>query len=131
LLTDPHKRAQFERTHKFSDDPRVTRTGAFLRRTSLDELPQLINVLSGAISLVGPRPVTREELPRYGGGVAALLNLRPGLTGYWQIMGRSETTYAERVRLDMAYVTSWSLKSDLSILAKTFGRAVLSRHGAV
>jgi exopolysaccharide biosynthesis polyprenyl glycosylphosphotransferase len=131
LMTDPHLRAEFEQSHKLASDPRVTSVGAFLRRTSLDELPQLINVLKGDISLVGPRPITREELPRYGRGAHALLNLKPGLTGYWQISGRSDTSYEERVRLDMAYVSSWSLKGDLKILAKTFGKVFVVRQGAV
>jgi len=131
LMADPERAAEFERSHKFSDDPRVTRIGKVLRRTSLDELPQLVNVLKGDISLVGPRPVTREELARYGIGADALLNARPGLTGYWQICGRSDTSYAERVRLDLAYVTSWSLGSDLMILGKTFGKALIAKQGAL
>ena len=131
LMADPERRAEFERNYKLAEDPRVTRFGAVLRRTSLDELPQLLNILRGDISLVGPRPVTREELSRYGGDADALLNLRPGLTGYWQISGRSVTSYSERVRLDMAYVTGWSLSTDLVILAKSFGKVVLARHGAV
>jgi len=107
----------------------VTRFGVFLRQSSLDELPQLINVLKGDISLVGPRPIVRDELSRYGRHASALLDVRPGVTGYWQINGRSQIDYGERVRLDMAYVRSWSLKLDLLILAKTV-RVLASRVGA-
>jgi exopolysaccharide biosynthesis polyprenyl glycosylphosphotransferase len=130
LMADPALRAEFETNYKLQHDPRVTKVGAFLRRTSIDELPQLLNVLRGDLSLVGPRPVTAEELPRYGGGSATLLDVKPGLTGFWQISGRSQTTYDERVRLDLAYVTSWSLKSDVSILVKTFRKVFLHRQGA-
>jgi exopolysaccharide biosynthesis polyprenyl glycosylphosphotransferase len=130
LMADPDLRQEFETNFKLARDPRVTRIGAFLRRTSIDELPQLLNVLRGDLSLVGPRPVTTEELPRYGGESTTLLNAKPGLTGFWQISGRSDTSYEERVRLDLAYVTSWSLKSDLSILVKTFRKVFLHRHGA-
>ena len=129
LLADPLRRAQFEAHQKLENDPRITRYGAVLRRRSLDELPQLVNVFRGQLSLVGPRPVTKEELDRYGSGVEALLNLRPGITGWWQINGRSDLSYTERVRLDMAYVGSWSLGLDLRIFAKTF-RAVVRPRGA-
>jgi exopolysaccharide biosynthesis polyprenyl glycosylphosphotransferase len=130
LMADPELRQEFETNFKLERDPRVTRIGAFLRRTSIDELPQLLNVLRGDLSLVGPRPVTEEELPRYGGESTTLLNAKPGLTGFWQISGRSDTTYDERVRLDLAYVTGWSLKSDMSILVKTFRKVFLHRQGA-
>lgn len=129
LLEDPEARAEFERTYKLADDPRVTRCGSFLRRTSLDELPQLVNVLLGHMSLVGPRPVTQDELARYGADVNALLSFRPGVTGYWQINGRSRTQYEERVRLDIAYIRGWSLKLDLSILGKTVW-VLVKGHGA-
>jgi len=112
-------REQHERSNKLDPDPRVTRIGRFLRVTSLDELPQLLNVLRGELSLVGPRPVTVAELARYGEDVPQLLSVRPGLTGYWQISGRSALGYDERVRLDLAYVSSWSLKLDLQIMVKT------------
>jgi len=112
-------REQYERTHKLDPDPRVTRIGRVLRVTSLDELPQLWNVVRGDLSLVGPRPITAPELARYGEYAADLLSVRPGLTGYWQVSGRSALGYAERVRLDLAYVKSWSLKLDFLILLRT------------
>ena len=123
-------REQYERTHKLDPDPRVTRIGRLLRASSLDELPQLFNVIRGDLSLVGPRPVTAAELERYGEDVPQLLSVRPGLTGYWQINGRSALRYDERVRLDLAYVSSWSLKLDLQILVKTT-TLLTARAGAV
>jgi exopolysaccharide biosynthesis polyprenyl glycosylphosphotransferase len=119
LMNDPERRAEFEATQKLETDPRVTRLGHVLRRFSVDELPQLVNVLRGDISLVGPRPITAEELNRYGDKVEQLLGLRPGLTGYWQINGRSRLSYEDRVRLDISYCNNWSLGLDLTILAKT------------
>jgi exopolysaccharide biosynthesis polyprenyl glycosylphosphotransferase len=127
LLADPAAREEFERTQKLLDDPRVTTYGRFLRRTSLDELPQLWNVLKGDMSLVGPRPVTTAELDRYGAQVDALLSFRPGVTGYWQVNGRSRTDYEERVRLDIAYVRGWSLKLDVAIMGKTAWTLVKGR----
>jgi exopolysaccharide biosynthesis polyprenyl glycosylphosphotransferase len=119
LEQDEKLRHDYERTHKLETDPRVTRVGCFLRATSLDELPQLLNVIRGELSLVGPRPVTEPELSRYGEHVTELLSVRPGLTGYWQISGRSALGYDERVRLDLAYVKAWSLGLDLRILLKS------------
>ena len=110
-------------------DPRVTKLGEFLRRTSLDELPQLINVLRGEMSLVGPRPVVLPELQNYGAWTRVLLGVRPGVTGHWQINGRSSVRYPERAHLDLQYITRWSLWLDLRILALTVP-AVLRRHGA-
>jgi exopolysaccharide biosynthesis polyprenyl glycosylphosphotransferase len=129
ILEDPAAREEFERTQKLEDDPRVTKFGKFLRKTSLDELPQLVNVLRGEMSIVGPRPVTLAELARYGGEVVTLLSFRPGVTGYWQIHGRSRNVYEERVRLDIAYVRGWSLKLDLAVIGKT-AWALLKGHGA-
>jgi len=129
LMADPTLQQEFEASYKLQDDPRVTRFGAFLRRTSIDELPQLINVLVGDLSLVGPRPVTIEEIDRYGASGRELLNVKPGITGYWQINGRSDLDYSDRVRLDLAYVGDWSLGLDLSILGKTI-RSVATGIGA-
>jgi exopolysaccharide biosynthesis polyprenyl glycosylphosphotransferase len=129
LMADEERQREFELTYKLRDDPRVTRVGRWLRSTSLDELPQLLNVLRGDMSLVGPRPITEAEIARYGSKASAILAVKPGITGYWQINGRSGLDYDDRVRLDSAYVGSWSLKLDLKILAKTL-RALLSRKGA-
>nr|WP_111298313.1 sugar transferase [Paracoccus saliphilus] len=114
---------------KLSDDPRVTPIGRVLRKLSLDELPQLLNVLSGEMSLVGPRPVVQDELAFYGRTARFYLASRPGLTGLWQVSGRSDTTYAERVRLDRHYVSRWNLLSDIRIIARTVP-ALLSSEGA-
>lgn len=130
LASDPEARAEWEATQKLKNDPRITRIGRFLRATSLDELPQLINVLMGQMSLVGPRPVIQSELDRfYGAAAAHYMSVRPGLTGLWQISGRSDTSYAQRVALDVAYVARPSLWQDVVILLRT-PMAVLSRRGA-
>jgi lipopolysaccharide/colanic/teichoic acid biosynthesis glycosyltransferase len=130
LAADPAAREEWETTRKLKRDPRITRIGRFLRATSLDELPQLINVLRGEMAVVGPRPVTQSELDRYYGAAAAhYLTVRPGITGLWQVSGRSETSYDQRVALDVAYVSQPSLLADIRILLKT-PVAVLSRRGA-
>jgi exopolysaccharide production protein ExoY len=129
LEKDPDLRAEWIRDHKLRNDPRVTRLGRFLRRTSLDELPQLLNVLSGEMSLVGPRPVVREELLRYGRSVGTYLAAKPGITGLWQVTGRNDTDYRRRVVLDTYYVRNQNLLLDLYILAKTTG-VVLGGNGA-
>ena len=130
LAHDPAAKAEWEATRKLRRDPRVTRIGEFLRKTSLDELPQLINVLRGEMSLVGPRPVQQAELERfYGAAAAHYISVRPGITGLWQVSGRSSTSYATRVALDVAYVARPSLWQDLKILLQT-PAAVLSRKGA-
>ena len=121
--------AEWVRDHKLRHDPRVTQLGRFLRRTSLDELPQLVNVLRGEMSLVGPRPVVREELLRYGKNVETYLAARPGITGLWQVTGRNDTDYRRRVVLDTYYVRNQNLFLDLYILAKTTG-VVLGGNGA-
>ena len=110
-------------------DPRLTSLGRFLRKTSLDELPQLFNVLAGHMSLVGPRPVVPDELAKYGEFSPLYLRVRPGMTGAWQASGRSELTYAERVRLDAEYVVSWTIRRDLALLMRTVP-AVIGRRGA-
>ena len=112
-------RAEWDATHKLTHDPRVTPLGRVLRKTSLDELPQLINVLRGEMSLVGPRPIVEAEVEKYGDAAAAYFAVRPGLTGAWQISGRSDTTYAERVRLDQQYVESRSFAGDIVIILRT------------
>ncbi|MEY4794652.1 MAG: hypothetical protein RL724_1588 [Pseudomonadota bacterium] len=130
LANDPAARAEWDATRKLKNDPRITRIGRFLRSTSLDELPQLINVLRGEMSLVGPRPVQEAEIDRYYGASAAhYMAVRPGITGLWQVSGRSETSYESRVALDVAYVSRPSLLADIAILLRT-PVAVLSRRGA-
>jgi len=130
LASNPAARAEWEATRKLKNDPRITRIGRFLRSTSLDELPQLINVLRGEMSLVGPRPVQEAEIDRYYGASAAhYMAVRPGITGLWQVSGRSETSYESRVALDVAYVSRPSMIADLAILFRT-PFAVLSRRGA-
>jgi exopolysaccharide production protein ExoY len=129
LERDPHARAEWEATAKLRNDPRVTPLGRVLRRTSLDELPQLFNVMVGEMSLVGPRPVVAAELSRYGAAAEDYLAARPGLTGLWQISGRSDTGYDERVALDSAYVRGWSLLQDIRIMLKTVP-VVLKTGGA-
>ena len=129
LRKHPEFREEWERDWKLRNDPRITRVGKFLRRTSLDELPQLWNVLKGEMSLVGPRPVVREELVKYGEKGAYYLKVRPGMTGLWQVSGRSDTSYAERVELDVYYVRNWSIWLDIYILARTVW-VVLKGRGA-
>jgi undecaprenyl-phosphate galactose phosphotransferase len=129
LSTDSIARAEWERDFKLKRDPRITRIGHFLRRTSLDELPQLWNVLKGDMSLVGPRPIVTAELERYGNQVEYYLEAKPGITGLWQISGRNDTTYETRVYLDAWYVKNWSLFNDIVILFRTVG-VILNRDGA-
>ena len=112
-----------------TDDPRITRPGRFLRRFSLDELAQLFNVLRGDMSLVGPRPPLPSEVAAYDDDVARRLHVRPGMTGLWQVSGRSDLSWDEAIRLDLYYVDNWSMLQDLAILARTAG-AVLSSRGA-
>ena len=119
LEADPAARMEWEATRKLRKDPRISVAGEILRRSSLDELPQLINVVRGEMSLVGPRPVTAEELPRYGEHVATYLAARPGLTGQWQTSGRNDVSYQTRVSLDVHYVRTWSHWRDFLIMVKT------------
>lgn len=119
LATDPVRRAEWEKDRKFTDDPRVTKFGKILRKTSLDELPQLWNIFIGEMSFVGPRPVTEPELVRYGKYADYVLSVKPGLSGMWQISGRSDTGYEERITLDTYYIQNWSVWLDLWILIKT------------
>jgi Undecaprenyl-phosphate galactose phosphotransferase WbaP len=112
---------EFRNDFKLRNDPRITRLGRFLRRSSLDELPQFLNVLRGEMSLVGPRPIVRQELPRYGDRMEEVLAVRPGLTGLWQVSGRNNLSYDERVALDLRYARHRSVWLDLSIIARTIG----------
>lgn len=121
--------AEFERNFKLKIDPRVTHVGSLLRRISLDELPQLFNVLMGQMSLVGPRMFTTAELDKYGAYKELVLSVKPGLTGYWQVNGRQNVSYEERVQMDVYYVRNWSLLLDLKILFLTPFK-VLQREGA-
>ena len=130
LATDAAAAAEWADTHKLRNDPRITRVGRFLRATSLDELPQLLNVLRLEMSLVGPRPIVRAEISQYGEDIAYYYETRPGLTGLWQVSGRSDTSYAHRVHLDTWYAKNWTVWHDVAILAKTVP-AVLKREGAV
>ncbi|MDG2615177.1 undecaprenyl-phosphate galactose phosphotransferase WbaP [Thermoleptolyngbya sichuanensis XZ-Cy5] len=129
LEAHPKLRRSWERDHKLRRDPRVTRVGRFLRQTSLDELPQLWNILRGEMSLVGPRPIVDEEIPRYGDKFALYTKVTPGLTGLWQVSGRNNLSYKERVNLDAYYVRNWSVWLDLYILMRTVW-VVLSGEGA-
>ncbi len=124
LAADPELRDAFTKDFKLKSDPRVTRVGAWLRKYSLDELPQLVNVLKGQMSLVGPRMITAQELSKYGPYQELLLSVKPGLTGYWQIQGRQDVSYEERVRMDVQYITRWSLGLDFTILLKTPSRVI-------
>ncbi|MDO4921916.1 MAG: undecaprenyl-phosphate galactose phosphotransferase WbaP [Phascolarctobacterium sp.] len=129
LAENPAAREEWERDFKLKDDPRVTPIGKILRKTSLDELPQIFNVLRGEMSLVGPRPIIAEELARYGEYVGDYLMVKPGITGMWQVSGRSDIEYSERVQLDSWYVRNWSMWLDFMLLFKTFA-VVLGRKGA-
>ena len=129
LKSDPEALREWQETQKLTNDPRITRIGKFIRSTSLDELPQLWNIFKGDMSLVGPRPIIREEIARYGCYYAHYKSVRPGLTGLWQVSGRSNTSYANRVELDTSYVTNMSFIGDIQILLKTV-KVVLKREGA-
>ena len=129
LASDPAAAAEWAASRKLAHDPRITRVGRLLRRTSLDELPQLINVLRGQMSLVGPRPIVEAEIAHYGAAIELYYRIKPGITGLWQVNGRSSTSYPRRVEMDTLYVKNWALCHDITILARTVS-AVLSRRGA-
>jgi exopolysaccharide production protein ExoY len=129
LASDPQARAEWEADHKLRRDPRVTRLGAFLRRSSLDELPQLFNVLRGEMSLVGPRPIVEAEVAKYGRRFRQYCAVKPGITGLWQVSGRNDTSYRTRVALDCVYAARRSAWLDFKVLACTIP-AVLSRRGS-
>jgi lipopolysaccharide/colanic/teichoic acid biosynthesis glycosyltransferase len=129
LETNSDLRRAFSENFKLKSDPRVTKLGSFLRKYSLDELPQLFNVLCGQMSLVGPRMITAPELEKYGRYQSLLLTMKPGITGYWQVHGRQDVSYAERVHMDVQYITRWRVRMDLEILMLTPLR-VLGGRGA-
>jgi len=129
LKNDSTLREEWESNFKLKNDPRITRIGNLLRKTSLDELPQILNVLKGEMSLVGPRPIVQKEVPRFGYSINDFFIVRPGITGLWQVSGRNDIDYSERVRLEAWYVRNWSLWLDITILIRTVG-IVLSRSGA-
>ncbi len=127
LKDSPTLQAEWEQNHKLRSDPRVTRVGRLLRKTSLDELPQLWNVLRGEMSLVGPRPIVAAEVPKYEGDYELYTRIRPGMSGFWQVSGRSDTDYDERVAMDSYYVRNWSVWLDVVILARTVKIVLLGR----
>jgi exopolysaccharide production protein ExoY len=129
LASDPASAREWALSQKLRGDPRVTPLGVFLRRSSLDELPQLLNVLRGEMSIVGPRPIVESEIVRYGRSYSYYCKVRPGITGLWQVTGRSNVSYGRRVALDRLYVSSKSLNNDLYIILKTIP-AVLIRDGS-
>lgn len=129
LAANPAAAAEWKATQKLASDPRITPLGAFLRKTSLDELPQLINIARGEMSIVGPRPIVPDEIHRYGEHFAHCFSVTPGLTGLWQVSGRSDCSYAMRVTLDTRYVDEWQLRTDVQILLRTIP-AVLRQQGS-
>lgn len=126
----PVQKAEFEKNFKLDNDPRITKAGKFLRKSSLDELPQLLNIIKGEMSVVGPRPIVEKEMPKYGKYAEKLVSVKPGLTGYWQANGRSDTTYDERVQMDMYYIDNRSFGLDIKIIFKTI-ISVLKKEGAI
>ena len=129
FLMNPDAEHEWRTTRKLKNDPRVTRLGTVLRKTSVDELPQLVNVIAGHMSLIGPRPIVADEISHYGEAFEWYCRARPGLTGAWQISGRSDTGYHQRVQLDREYVLNWTFRSDVVILLRTIP-AVLSTRGS-
>ena len=126
----PEQKAEFEKNFKLENDPRITRVGNFLRKTSLDELPQLVNILKGDMSIVGPRPIVKAEINKYGEFANKLFSVTPGLTGHWQANGRSDTTYEERVQMDMFYIENRNLALDIKIIFQTVA-SVIKKEGAM
>lgn len=129
LEDDPVAKEEWAKDFKLKNDPRITKSGAFLRKTSLDELPQIFNVLKGEMSLVGPRPIIKAEMERYGDYINDYLMVKPGITGLWQVSGRNDIDYSERVLLDSWYVRNWNIWIDLVMLFKTF-KVVIRKDGA-
>lgn len=129
LASDPEIRREWEESQKLHHDPRIHRLGQFLRTSSIDELPQLINVIRGDMSLVGPRPIVAAEMARYGEQINTYLAMTPGLTGLWQVCGRNDTSYEARVRFDVEYYHKRSTRFDLKIMIKTAGVLLFARNG--
>ncbi|MFC2479001.1 MAG: divergent polysaccharide deacetylase family protein, partial [Treponema socranskii subsp. buccale] len=129
LAHNPEMQKQWERDRKLVDDPRVTAVGKFIRKTSIDELPQFLNILTGEMSFIGPRPVTQGELIKYGEQADYILSVTPGLSGMWQTSGRSDTEYEERITLDTYYIQNWSIWLDIWLIIKTVW-VVFKRKGA-
>jgi Undecaprenyl-phosphate galactose phosphotransferase WbaP len=129
LEKNPAERAHWQATQKLKHDPRITRIGRFIRKTSIDELPQLWNVFIGEMSVVGPRPILENQVEMYGSSFSLYKQVRPGITGLWQVSGRNHLSFAERVTLDKYVIQNWSVWLDIYILARTFG-ALLTAHGA-
>ena len=121
LSKDAQLKYEFEKTHKLKNDPRITPIGKLLRKTSLDELPQFINVLKGEMSIIGPRPIVKDEIIKYEENFKKVLSIKPGITGLWQVSGRNNLTYKRRVMLDLNYVENYNLIMDLRIFIRTFG----------
>jgi Undecaprenyl-phosphate galactose phosphotransferase WbaP len=129
MLEDPNVRAEWEHYHKLKDDKRITRAGRWIRRMGLDELPQMINIILGEMSLVGPRPYLEAELEKMGEAAQILVHVRPGITGWWQVMGRNKIYFQERIRLELYYVSHWSLWLDFYVIIKTFWVVLFLRDG--
>lgn len=125
----PEQKEEFERSYKLENDPRITKIGSFLRKTSLDELPQILNILKGELSIIGPRPIIQAELDKYEDNKEKFLSVKPGLTGYWAANGRSDTSYEERMQMELYYVDNMSFKLDVKIFFKTIF-AVIKKEGA-
>jgi len=127
LDKSPELKIEFERDFKLRKDPRITPVGMFMRRSSLDELPQFINIIMGDMSLVGPRPIVEKEIPKYGDFMDTIVSVRPGLTGLWQVSGRNNLSYNRRVQLDFIYATNRSLLLDIRVILRTFGVLLFPR----
>ena len=125
----PEQMREYKENYKLTNDPRITKVGKFLRKTSLDELPQLINIINGDLSIIGPRPVVADELEKYGVNKDKFLSVTPGLTGYWAANGRSNTTYEQRMEMELYYIDNLSLKMDIKVFFKTI-LSVLKKEGA-
>ena len=126
----PEQQMEFKENYKLKDDPRITKVGNILRKTSLDELPQLFNIVRGDLSVIGPRPVIEEELEKYGDNKEKFLSVTPGLTGFWASNGRSDTTYEQRMQMELFYVDNMSLKLDAKIFKDTV-ESVINKKGAI